>query len=741
MGNAVLSCGQFTVRSRKALDRIASAESNNLTINRACYRFIGFDSPELMLNGNPVTLHTVEDVEQAYATEANCEALFFDQTPYMFSVKLPEETEVAQLFSPIASWCDSADWDPESKKLSVPVNFGNDLGDFELCWEYETIGGERHSASFSGQVFSTKLDIYEHFGIMLDEVKERFEWIQLDLLRQTTWGWSHDSDSESSLKTWLLIFQQVRDSMEERFRKLIEQHRKRLVPETQMLRAEQMRRIAPKLEERVFEGIRENPNRHYPVVKKVLDADTPENRYMKHILFHTVTQLNEVIDKIMPVTRISAVFKERLREWEESWSILKQNRFWRGIGAFHGLLSESLILSQDPLYTGIRRSWYLLQQGLKFLDQELRGGIQNAAQLYEVWCLVKIDQLITDVGWQCINGSTVDFERGWDDFDSDNEELRSGTVKFSYRKEGLDNTELSLLFQPTAGAKPEKSGVWDGMVAIPVTQKPDIVLRLHRYDLPKEPVYTWIFDAKYRLNGNNAPDDAVNQMHRYRDAILWAGETSGKGRLTRESIGAYILYPGKEHDVSLQSPQIASIDKTNIGAFPLRPIRVEQEPQPTLLKNRLHAFLEIKMDYSSIQETQGNYFAAVPTVKQNPTDIFAKCITKSSEKMNTMNYWENCRLYRLPDRAVKKGNLYPEKWTYLIPASRDGEQLGNFPILSVKKMTRSEIKKQYDAQQIKMHSKSKAGDDIYWLFTLGEPLEQMPHFDDIENRQGFVIKA
>jgi len=67
--------------------------------------------------------------------------------------------------------------------------------------------------------------------------------------------------------------------------------------------------------------------------------------------------------------------------------------------------------------------------------------------------------------------------------------------------------------------------------------------------------------------------------------------------------------------------------------------------------------------------------------------------------------------------------------------------LGNFPILSVKKMTRSEIKKQYDAQQIKMHSKSKAGDDIYWLFTLGEPLEQMPHFDDIENRQGFVIKA
>jgi len=735
MSTAILTCGNLTVRSSKAADRIMTAAANNLVIDTARYQFTGCAEAAVLLNGDQYAL-TADDNGLVYSTAKSCPALFFDQTPYMFSIKLPRNTKRAYLFSPLAVWCDSSDWDPDTKRLSIPINFGNDLGDFELCWEWETDDGERHNGSFSGQVFSTKLDIYEHFNIMLDEVTERFEWIRLDLLRQTTWGWSHD-DSEGNLKTWLLIFQEVRNNMDRLFRKLIKQHRRRLISETKMQRPGQMRKISPKNEERIVRGLQENNNRRYPVETKRLDADTPENRFIKYILEQTLTQLHELLDKVDPLPRIADIFKRRLHEWSDSWEELKQQRFWRGIGEFHGLQRESLILSQDPLYAGIRRSWYLLQHGLKFIDRDLHGGIQNAAQLYEIWCLVKMDQLIVDNGWTCVDSRIDNVELNPDDFNS--EDMLSGTGKFLYKKDGLDYVDLELLFQPTAGNRPAENSIWSGMMALPVVQKPDIVLRLHRRDLPGQPVYTWVFDAKYRLDGNDAPDDAVNQMHRYRDAIVWSDETGGSRRLMRESIGAYVLYPGNEDFLSERSPQIASIDKTNIGALPLRPGR-DGKDFPRLLKNRLESFFAVKKDYFSVQENQDRYFAAVPDVKRKTGDIFAKCITKSAESMNTAIYWEKCRLYRLPDRVVQKEGLKPKAWTYLIPTAADGTQLGNFPILSVAKKKRYEIKDLYHSKNLPMHNRRGADNDIYWLFELGDPLEDMPELDAIEKRRVVFLR-
>jgi hypothetical protein len=383
---AILQCGrELSVRSKKAFS-IRDFGAEHIKAAPAKYRFTGISGQIFRLADEEYSLDSGDSADSV-SVEVVGGAVFFDQTPYIISIHLPVAVD-AFLFSPLASWCDSADWDPETKRLIIPLNFGNDLGDFELCWEWISDDGVRHNGSMSAQVFSSKLDIYSHFKWMLDEVAERFKWIQLDLLRQTSWGWSHDSDIDADLNTWLLIFQRVRSDMEQRLQKLVEQHRRRLVPETRMLRAEQMRRISPRLEERVAEGIRDNPNRRYPVQKKILDADTPENRYMKHILFQTHIALNEVIDRIAPVERISPIFKDRLGEWSDDWTRIKQHRFWKGIGSFHGLRKESLVLSQDPVYAGIRRSWVLLQQGLQFLDQDLRGGIQNAAQLYEIWCLI-----------------------------------------------------------------------------------------------------------------------------------------------------------------------------------------------------------------------------------------------------------------------------------------------------------------------------------------------------------------
>ena len=67
-------------------------------------------------------------------------------------------------------------------------------------------------------------------------------------------------------------------------------------------------------------------------------------------------------------------------------------------------------------------------------------------------------------------------------------------------------------------------------------------------DIQKDMKMTYLFDAKYRIasklcNGVDVPpDDAINQMHRYRDAIYY--RDYAEAPLKKEVIGGYIFFPG-----------------------------------------------------------------------------------------------------------------------------------------------------------------------------------------------------
>ena len=736
MSDTVLKCGKLSVRSQKASERFYSANVRGLDLDRAQYRIEGMNESNITIQDNSYKLESTYK-ESVSETPKNCQAIFFDQTQYHFVIHI-EGAEEAQLFSPISSWCESAIWLKEAETLSIPINFQNDLGDFQVCWEWKTGDGEWHQASFSGQVFSTKLDLHAHFDIMLKEVGHKFNWLQLDLLRQTTWGWESDSDADSNLRTWLLIFQDVRYEMTERFRKLINQHRRRLVEETRMLRAEQMKKISPKVEEAVAEGIRDNPKKRYRVPRRMLDANTPENRYMKHILLQTIEQLNLIIDEIEGLERFSDIFKQRLKDWSNGWSVINQHRFWRGIGAFRGMRRASLILSEDPIYAGIRRSYFLLQQGLIFFKQDLQGGIQNAAQLYEVWCFVKMDQLINDLdlGWKPHGEPYFNSPQNENQLASDKEDPPTGFAKCLYKKADLEDVELTLLFQPRAGATPSTRG-WENMMAIPVAQTPDLVLRLHRNDLPEKPVYTWIFDAKYRIKDNDAPNDAVDQMHRYRDAIIWSEETKGMGPYKREGIGAYVLYPGDDSLPKRDYPQINSVNKTNIGAFPLRPSQSGKVSRH--LSDHVKNLLTVNSDMSISKIKEDSYYYSVPSSKRPSRQTFIKCMTRNGEMMSTPEYWKTCCFYRLPVKRAENINLDKVRQGFLVPVNDVGEPLGTFPIVSVDKKKRCEIQIDYSLKNIAMPEKKGAENDDYYLFTLDPSLDYEPELVDIPEGQIFVI--
>ena len=118
--------------------------------------------------------------------------------------------------------------------------------------------------------------------------------------------------------------------------------------------------------------------------------------------------------------------------------------------------------------------------------------------------------------------------------------------------------------------------------------RPDIVLTIHK---PDGFELTYLFDAKYRVSDDNEftkedkeeintlrtadypPSDAINQMHRYRDAIYYGEKQENVQRHSaKEIIGGYILFPGRGDDAAVRNSYFyKSIEAVNIGAFPLLP--------------------------------------------------------------------------------------------------------------------------------------------------------------------------
>lgn len=718
---------RISVRSSKAVQR-GLAMPGSFDRSQSDIQVEGQGLKSAVLFGTPAEIDSNNGSGGAVLTKG--QPIFFDQTDYMFELIFPEGAEEAHLFSPISRWCELCDWNPKTCRLHLPVNFGNDLGYFELVFEWRDKHAEDwRSLSIKGRVFSTKLDVGFHVPVMIEEVQQRFDWLRLDLLRSTLWDWGRSDDRKGSLQSWLAIFREVRTELSKSFLELTRRHRRNLTPIEYRTRPERIRRVPPRLEERIAERLKSRSDSKFLVSRKHLDSDIPENRYMKHLLASCVGTLSDIGDRISTVERFSDVFKDRLSEWEQDLKSLLHHPFWRRIGRFRGLQTESLVLSQDPLYARVRRYWIHLQQGVSLLDRELSGGVQNVAQLYEVWCLVKLDRFIsTHEDWVIDNRHSIPFERKDDDFDND--EGRVGTVKLGYTHARFAGVELDLLFQPTAGRQPDHK-YWDGMMSLPETQCPDLVLRIRRGDLPGSPVFTWIFDAKYRIAVNKdgspigAPRDAIDSMHRYRDAILWAADSRGGGRLSRESLGAFVLYPGR--DCSTEGlHQLTSVDQVNIGAFSLHPAENSDETatmKPSAFERKLDELISVSgFDQSRpwrVGETQ-HYYSAVPRVRLGAGEEILRCAIRSH--MESESYWKTCRLYRLP--VKREADVYKpaRSWGYIVPTGSDGTPYGQFPILNSAILRRSAIVKIYRDMGVFIDDDPLKSDCIYRLFWLDEPL-------------------
>lgn len=514
---------------------------------------------------------------------------------------------------------------------SGTLNFGNDIGWFEFSLAYDDEAGTSHAYTFTGEVLSQKLDSRRDFKTLLEDVEHRYALLAADYLKNTFHAFdrTEKKGEDTPDLVWWNLFEAERNRFFKAVRTILERPRMRLHGEVEYRRADQLKHLTPALENELAE-FRRMPAHLYRREFRSPSHDTPENRFVKYAIGYVSRKYGELCDMIVRSSefggRISQSEKDRFDGNRRQLKAFLSHPFFRGVGRFTGLRQLSLTLQNAPGYASVFRTYAILNASYMLFEGLHRIETKNVADLYEIWCFLKVEEIVK----ACCK---VRYGEHLPEPEANHGELNGkfvkqlGTGVNSQVVFKVGDVELArVIYNPKISEHERRNnGLQDVVFPTGVSKQkgqiPDIVLQLTResgnvrLDKRGVPVsdksaerfrLTYLFDAKYRVedvcgedesNATRPPQDAIDQMHRYRDAIYYAEKGNDKSLLPadlkREVIGGYVLFPGQSQG-SMEKPETGkdrrprffkSIDQVNIGAIPLRPNRVKEQ-------NYLYQFID-----------------------------------------------------------------------------------------------------------------------------------------------------
>ena len=494
-------------------------------------------------------------------------AVFFDNADYPIWVEFYDNVKDARFASILQS--ENENFSFRRGILAGFLNYGNDIGKSEILIDYN-VGHELKHFRFGFEVLSTKLNYHEHWQKIIEDVENEYRMLSLDYMKRTFHGFSPDTSGVNPDIVWWSIFAGEQKKFINAIKSIIERPRHRLHGVETYLRADKLTRVPTYTENEFAEHLKE-PGHLYRVEQQIQSNDTQENRFLKYALGQITSKYTLLKGRIESIREASPEFKAEMRGMLNILKHLQRNPFFRTVGRFKGLNQESLILQKATGYSQVYRTWNLLRRSYSLNDGMYRLQTKDIATLYEIWCFVEVSHIVKDllgydIEMEHYNRMEMNGLFTW--------ELGKGEhSRILFRKDGVELAEL--VYNPKTTDKENDQIGMENLVVPTVPQKPDIVLQLTKNDFQKNMKMTYLFDAKYRIDGrvngvDTPPDDAINQMHRYRDAIYYKEHSSAD--LKKEIIGGYILFPGDGNKLNIEvSKFYKSIDEVNIGAFPLRP--------------------------------------------------------------------------------------------------------------------------------------------------------------------------
>ncbi len=490
-------------------------------------------------------------------------------------------------------------FDFNKSKYSMPaylfgnIHTANDVGWLQLPLKYLK-SSKKCQSNLSFEVLPTKMSLHEDLPAMYEAIDSVFPLWRFSLVRNTEQDVSHDKRRNSFPLLWLANFSNLRLQLEHALKVINQAPHSRLQANSSYNKAARIKGKLPiKLGEKIKEDFESGRyEQRYKITKKQLSVDTPENQFIKMVVSSTKKRLADFEHKLRQSNdnrnkqRLSEAFLEELYQWQQPLQKTLKQGFMTDVGDYNGRSRESLVLQQKIGYSSVYRIWQELKFYLDIFDNQSSISMKSVAEIYEVWCFLTLRSLlINKLGFTEVAANKQELKIK-NFFEYQLEDGFAGAFKF----ERDDGVIVRLAHEQSFKVlENDNQRFKNHIYSYTVDQRPDIVLEA---TFPNDKRFIWLFDAKYRIENiksNNSmdidfvPSDAINQMHRYRDALIRIQHDNNSDAplekliKSRPVFGAFALYPGFFNQNTTKNPYLESIDEIGIGAFALLPRAVQTD--------------------------------------------------------------------------------------------------------------------------------------------------------------------
>ncbi len=662
------------------------------------------------------------------------EVLFFENKLYDIefifdnSLKKSFEKNPPAILHRLKSIEDAFHYSARTHSLRASINTANDIGWFRLELQYE-VNNKPYTQAIAFEVLPTKIDMaadIDHINTVIDK---QYPLWRFALAEKTQQQFSAVKKPHSQfLLLWLAQFESLRNEFEKGLKHIVNAPHSRLIDVERVLKAEKLKgKLNPKLEMSVKQAKSDGLfNKRFTVQKKRLSVDTPENRFIKAIIKMSIDRLAMIVliarqnQQAPEAQRLSDSFFQKLNHWQSSLRKFQRHSLYKEVGDFSGLSKESLVLQQKTGYAKVYRVWQELKLYLDLLGNDSSLSLRNIAELYEVWCFLEFRYILLALGFEEIENKKSLLRKNT--LDAAMNDGMAGAFHF-IRNDGI---RLKLAHECVFRKNTTPVKIWT------TSQKPDILLEVH---FPDGAEIIWLFDAKYRIDSceeqDFVPDDAINQLHRYRDALIHQHPSTSEK--TRPVFGAYALYPGFYDQSYEKNPYQPAIDEIGIGAFSLLPaadhfgshwlkLFLQQklgfldEKYPITETDKYFIEESVRIPYRGMSVSHyTDLTVAVSGMVSDRTRQYRETLEKGQAEYYHM------RLFASERQNIEQHIIKEARYLAIAvknPLSAQQEINYIYPIIGVEQKRRGELTKSQTGTD-----KIRDPDKVYWLFQLGTALK------------------
>ena len=487
------------------------------------------------------------------------------------------------------------------------IDFLNSPGKFSFAFEYRDEENHVATEQIEMYVASPKLDTKNDLQQITELINQEYENYVFDYLTLTFSSFSLVRAERNNNIIWLSIFKNVVDEYFRSVRFIMSRPNNKPVRKIYYSRPDRIRRWSPQQEER-YRDLGKDAEMHFFRYEQTENTiNTRENRFVKYSLHVLGKKFREVFAEVSSIYKdMDKDERKALYGYNKFFRQLETASFFSKVGEFEGFRQESAVLQQRSGYSQIYKAWLMLKNSLELVDGKTDIGMKKIWELYEIWCFLVMKRLIAKVLGLDLNDAEHIHENKSEMLNTMLKSEMSHSVEFINSSNG-DIIRLEYQHTYNRSSKEFKTTTTE--------QRPDIVVTIKKTD---GFVLTYLYDAKYRVQDDKNDGeldegvdidladyplpDAINQMHRYRDAIYYAMKEDERPR-GKEIIGGYILFPGRTEGEAIENRYFyKSIKQVNIGAFPLLPAD-EEHKEDIVMCNLLEKHLEeILLDSSAYEQ-------------------------------------------------------------------------------------------------------------------------------------------